>query len=243
MAHDDHTNSQATSRLNQLKKKMKRWKRPLWSLALIIITLTAFGYGLKVTKDARELANSENNRIQRAQETFMLLQEGDKVPSEATQQVMKQLNQRNSKYTVVHRIQYVCGKRDAVMGKKTSTDIIQLVLEHPDWEASIDAAGRVVLEEHRNELSETCKDNAFIGMDNEGNLTLYDGEPESDNVIRTFFQLDIESMESSLPPQVLKQLRAGIRISDIEEYNSVISTFSDYAVEATSEVLKPSQMP
>ncbi|WP_420491488.1 BofC C-terminal domain-containing protein, partial [Neobacillus drentensis] len=52
------------------------------------------------------------------------------------------------------------------------------------------------------------------------------------------FQVDIQSMESSLPESVLKELHQGIRVSDVEEYNSVLSTFSDYAVELTEKVMK-----
>ena len=47
--------------------------------------------------------------------------------------------------------------------------------------------------------------------------------------MRTFFQLDVGSMESSLPRDVIQRLEEGIRIQDMEEYNSVLSTFSDYA--------------
>jgi forespore regulator of the sigma-K checkpoint len=54
--------------------------------------------------------------------------------------------------------------------------------------------------------------------------------PAADNVIRTFFQLDIRYLESSLPKETLKQLQDGIRITDMAEYNSVLSTFSDYAM-------------
>ena len=171
----------------------------------------------------------------------MSLHVGDKEPSPATQQVMKQLSEQDSMYTVVYRKQYICGDVDQIAGKKTVSDIIQLVLEHPEWEAVIDADGRVVLEQVVNEMSESCKEKAYIGLDSNGNLSLFDGEPKEDKAIRTFFQLDVESMESSLPPQVIKQLHDGIRISDLEEYNSVLSTFSDYAVEVTTDEVRPSE--
>ncbi|WP_205417309.1 BofC C-terminal domain-containing protein, partial [Klebsiella pneumoniae] len=52
----------------------------------------------------------------------------------------------------------------------------------------------------------------------------YQGEPDEEKVIRTFFQLDVGTMESSLPEGVLEQLHKGIRIQDVDEYNSVLST-------------------
>ena len=58
------------------------------------------------------------------------------------------------------------------------------------------------------------------------------------NVIRTFFQLDVNTLESSLPEGVLEQLQEGIRIQDKDEYDSVISTFSDFAVDETHHLLR-----
>ncbi|MNI90437.1 hypothetical protein D3C73_1479580 [compost metagenome] len=48
-------------------------------------------------------------------------------------------------------------------------------------------------------------------------------------MIRTFFQLDVQHMKSSLPGDAVNQLYSGIRISDLADYNSVLSTFSEYA--------------
>lgn len=46
-------------------------------------------------------------------------------------------------------------------------------------------------------------------------------------------------MESSLPQDKLDQLTKGIRITDMEEYNSVLSTYSDYAIEQNQKVMNP----
>ncbi|MNJ80872.1 hypothetical protein D3C77_794150 [compost metagenome] len=62
-------------------------------------------------------------------------------------------------------------------------------------------------------------------------MSLFEGKPQEKKVIKTFFQLDVETMESVLPEEVLKQLNHGIRVQDTSEYNSVLSTFSDFAVE------------
>ncbi|GJM75082.1 hypothetical protein HMSSN036_72980 [Paenibacillus macerans] len=48
-------------------------------------------------------------------------------------------------------------------------------------------------------------------------------------------------MESALPADVLKQLQQGIRIQDVEEYNSVLSTFSDFALEQTEKVMQQNE--
>lgn len=45
-------------------------------------------------------------------------------------------------------------------------------------------------------------------------------------------------MKSSLPEGIMKQLHEGIRVQDIEEYNSVLSTFSDYARDSAEQAMQ-----
>jgi len=77
----------------------------------------------------------------------------------------------------------------------------------------------------------TCKDSAYIGLDNHDYLTLYDGDPRGGNAVRRLFQLDIEFLENSLPSVNIDQLLKGIQVTDDAEYSSVLSTFSDYALD------------
>lgn len=77
---------------------------------------------------------------------------------------------------------------------------------------------------------------AYIGMDSSGGLSLFEGKPDKEKVMRTFFQIDIKSMETSLPKEIVQQLHEGIRVQDLDEYNSVISTFSDFALDAGQDI-------
>nr|WP_246427575.1 BofC C-terminal domain-containing protein [Paenibacillus phyllosphaerae] len=89
-----------------------------------------------------------------------------------------------------------------------------------------------------DDLSDACKESATFGVDKSGNLSLFDGPPKKEKVLRTFFQLDVNFMESSLPKEQVEQLTTGIRVTDKDEYNSVLSTFSDYAVGRSERVMK-----
>jgi forespore regulator of the sigma-K checkpoint len=90
--------------------------------------------------------------------------------------------------------------------------------------------------EPEDDLSPHCRENAYFGMDKNGNLSLFEGIPEQEKVIRTFFQLDVQHMKSSLPGDAVNQLYSGIRVSDMEDYNSVLSTFSEYASSPSAPV-------
>nr|WP_255570596.1 BofC C-terminal domain-containing protein [Cohnella sp. CFH 77786] len=116
-----------------------------------------------------------------------------------------------------------------MLGRHSAGKAAELLKSRRDWEASFETSGRLVLQENVEDLSPACRQTAYIGMDADGNLSLFDGPPRKDNVVRTFFQLDIRSLESSLSKEKLHELADGIRVSDRDEYRSVLSSFSDFA--------------
>jgi forespore regulator of the sigma-K checkpoint len=134
---------------------------------------------------------------------------------------------------------YVCGRDEETLGNLSREQIVLLAAEHPDWEFQATNASTVVFKAHVDDLSADCKANSYIGVDASGNLTLYDGPPIDAQAVKTFFQLNIDHLESALPDVVVQQLHEGIRITDIAEYNSVLSTFSDFAIDETEKVMKP----
>lgn len=159
----------------------------------------------------------------------------DHVPSKEFQEAIKKADQ-------VRRVHlnklYTCGEESQVLGEMKGKEIAELQNKHPDWTGHVDAAGDVWFEHHIADLSDICKRSGYIGLDAKGNLSLFEGPPKDEKVMRTFFQLDIESMESALPEDVVNQIKQGIRIQDVEEYNSVLSTFSDYAAADSQKAMK-----
>lgn len=154
-------------------------------------------------------------------------------PSGDQPSISHMLQDRNEPVLVMlHRI-FVCGEEMEPLGLMRPETIVKLLSQHPEWSAALDKDGRTLrVMQQIDDLSSECKNNAYFGMDRLGNFSLFDGEPRGEKVMRTFFQLDVRFMESSLPKDQLDQLSEGIRVSDIDEYNSVLSTYSDYAMEA-----------
>ena len=91
--------------------------------------------------------------------------------------------------------------------------------------------------ERIDSLSPAYRDSAVFGIDAQGRLSLFDGPPERGKVIRTFYQLNVRYMESVLPKERLDALSRGIRVTDRDEYNSVLSAYSEYAVPAYAGAL------
>lgn len=139
-------------------------------------------------------------------------------------------------YRVTLRTEYMCGEQSEALGLLNASAILKKWNDHPEWTADMEDGESVTLRRTIHDLSPKCKETGYIGVDASGNLSLYDGKPQHEKVLRTFFQLNMEYLESSLPPGAVKQLYAGIKVNDLEEYNSVLSTFSDYALEAKEKL-------
>lgn len=224
------------------RKRWRRWRRAIWSCAIVLIVCIALWSVQNIKEQTKKLLTAASDETPLAIETMHYLQIEDDKQKERMQDqraFMQKLNASRGKKHVHVRITYVCGIEEQDLGKLTADGIYELMNKNPLWQGRLDKKGEVWLEQNVSDLSPTCKRQAYISMDADGNLTLFDGPPEEEKVMKTFFQLDVGSMESSLPEDVLKQLEEGIRVQDMDEFNSVLSTFSDYARDMAENVMKP----
>lgn len=160
----------------------------------------------------------------------------------ASKRLLETLRQEGINRTVHLRTIYVTGEEvQTLTGQRPPEQLTALVEKHPGWTGWISREGDLWLERRVNDLSPLTKKEAYIGVDEFGNLSLFKGPPASDKVLKTFFQMDMGSLKSSLPEGIMKQLHEGIRVQDIEEYNSVLSTFSDYARDTAEQAMQSKQ--
>lgn len=141
------------------------------------------------------------------------------------------LSEGESIRAILHKV-YVCGEEIQQLDELSYEEVVTLAEQNPDWELTADQSYTMIrFVEHIEDLSPYCKKNAFFGINDEGVFSLFDGEPSQDKVIKTFFQLNVPYLESSLPDQEIEHLLIGIRVKDLEEYDSVLSTYSEYSME------------
>jgi forespore regulator of the sigma-K checkpoint len=213
----------------RLKKRL-RMKRRWWSLGfLLLLVLTGFAviHGLDRDDEYAVMTRivSEPELLSGSAPAPENAGRGEEVPW------LTKLKQEHGTREVWLRKVYVCGEETASLGLMNGSEIDRLFQEHAEWTIDRRDDGSVVFTEYVNDLSPACKESAYFGIDQDGNLTLFQGLPAEENIIRTFFQLDIQYLESSLPRETVRQLYEGIRIRDVEEFNSVLSTFSTFADE------------
>ncbi|WP_440111984.1 BofC C-terminal domain-containing protein [Paenibacillus sp. QZ-Y1] len=216
----------------QFKRRWRRWKRTVWmTAALVAVTILAYS-GLPISSSIEQLLTTNFSEATSVMGTVTI----EKRPEQEVQTLMQQLGSDPDQLTsVVLETQYICGVETEQLGKMAIPQMKMLLTQHPDWEAKVVSADVLHMKQHVDDLSPLCKEQAYISIDAVGNLNLYEGRPGEEKVIRTFFQMDVGTLETSLPEGVLEQLQQGIRIQDKDEYDSVISTFSDYAVDESNK--------
>ncbi|OEG00186.1 hypothetical protein BHF71_05725 [Vulcanibacillus modesticaldus] len=105
----------------------------------------------------------------------------------------------------------------------------------PDFEVVEITDEQIRLEREVEDLAPELKGGVYFSLGPDGYLTLYKGTPKENNqvreVIETFFRIDIEKLETGLPKEPVDQLYQGIPIQDLAEFNSVLSTFSEFSLE------------
>ncbi|WP_341281772.1 BofC C-terminal domain-containing protein [Paenibacillus sp. FSL H8-0537] len=215
----------------QLKRKLRR--RPLWtlgSIALLTITLAGAVWPLGKAAAAVHLTSVVANFADSASVANAV---GAAFSSGAVSgpsaDLRRELREQQEPVSVMLRRYYLCGQESRPLGRMTSLQLIRLLEANSGWHATFDKTkNRVLVEQTVDEFSKHCQNEAYMGVDKQGNLSLFEGAPQQEKVLRTFFQLDIRYMESSLPRDKVEQLSHGIKINDIDEFNSVLSTFSDY---------------
>nr|WP_237691099.1 BofC C-terminal domain-containing protein [Paenibacillus caui] len=208
-----------------MRRRLRRWRRAIWTITACAVVFAMVCLEMPLSDQLKNLLTQDEPA---ALETLATLKEW---AAENEQSNFEAAISRTDQPRIVHTGKvYVCGEENKIIGILKPNEILELLSRHPNWQGRLDDEGEVWLEEHVAELSETCKRKGYIGLDSTGSLSLFEGKPDKEKVMRTFFQIDIKSMETALPKEVIKQLHDGIRIQDLEEYNSVLSTFSDFAV-------------
>lgn len=219
--------------LNKIKKKL-RWKRRWITLAsvLFIAGIAMIAITLLHTGEVSTgwHGNGEQSVFGRG-----LSQD---IPAQPEEEVMALINKLNGQREVYSKKAYVCGEELQRLGSMSAQQILQYHKANPRLTVKMGETGDIYFTERIEDLSPQCKTNAYFGLDTSGNLSLFEGVPGGNQVIRTFFQLDIQFLESSLPKETVKQLYRGIPVNNLEEYNSVLSTFADFAVEEKARSVK-----
>ncbi|GGE42772.1 hypothetical protein GCM10011391_22000 [Pullulanibacillus camelliae] len=98
--------------------------------------------------------------------------------------------------------------------------------QHPQWTLIKKTKTDVFLERKVDDLSPVSKAVGVLGLKNGNTLTLFNGSPEHNQIIQTFFQIDIHALQA----KDFNRLKTGIPITNKEAYQNMLHLFAKYEV-------------
>ncbi|MCM3002623.1 BofC C-terminal domain-containing protein [Priestia koreensis] len=101
------------------------------------------------------------------------------------------------------------------------------ISEYNEWRLVAEFDDELIFRTHVDDISPLLKANGYFGVSGEGILSVYEGVPTSQQqkVIQSFFQLDINKLES----RQHEQLQHGIRIHSKDQYLALLNFYKPYS--------------
>lgn len=97
-------------------------------------------------------------------------------------------------------------------------------VKYDQWELMDTNANGLVFKKQIDDISPLLKANGYFGITEDGTLTIFNGKPHRTNIIQSFFQINIEKLES----RKHIQLKKGIPIKTKDRYVNVLETLKPY---------------
>lgn len=98
--------------------------------------------------------------------------------------------------------------------------------KYKNWELVEMDGNKVVFRNHIDDISPLLKANGYFGITDEGMLTIFNGKPTESQIIQSFFQLDMDKLETKKH----EELKQGIRVKNKEHYTKVLKIFKNYTL-------------
>ena len=105
--------------------------------------------------------------------------------------------------------------------------IEELKNKYRDWKIIELTKNQIVFHKMENDISPLLKTNGYFGMTKDGTLSIFNGKPEDDKIIHTFFQIDVGKLEVYQQ----EELQQGIQIISKDQFNSLMKKYREYAVQ------------
>ncbi|MHC0035778.1 BofC C-terminal domain-containing protein [Pseudoneobacillus sp. C159] len=103
--------------------------------------------------------------------------------------------------------------------------------KYEQWELINTYHNGLVFRRQMDDISPLLKANGYFGITEDGTLSIFNGRPHQTNIIQSFFQLNIEKLES----RKHLELKKGIPIKTKDRYVNVLETFKPYYMPLKTE--------
>ena len=126
--------------------------------------------------------------------------------------------------TVILQLFYLDGEvREEIVTEHAQLE--DLWHKYKDWDLVDFNTHRVVFKKNIDDISPLLKANGYFGLSEDGILSVFDGKPANRNVIHSFFQIDIQKLES----RKQEQLAEGIPVRTKEDFQKVLNAYKPFS--------------
>lgn len=95
------------------------------------------------------------------------------------------------------------------------------------WDLVDQNEEKIYFKQEVNDISPLLKINGYFGISDEGYLNIYEGKPDHENIIQSFFQINTNKLKSHQH----SRLKEGIPVISRENFEELLQTFEKYAVQ------------
>jgi len=132
-------------------------------------------------------------------------------------------NENPKKLEVVLKRIYLDGEVSEETVEETVWSMEDFWSKYDKWQLVDMGSKELVFKQEVDDISPLLKANGYFGINKEGILTIYNGKPAKENIIQSFFQIDLKKLESKQQ----EDLQKGIPIKSRDRYVKVLETFKN----------------
>ncbi|MCL7746959.1 intercompartmental signaling factor BofC [Halalkalibacter alkaliphilus] len=119
---------------------------------------------------------------------------------------------------------YLDGEKSEERIQETIWSMEDFWAYYEDWNLVDQSENEMIFRKEVNDISPLLKVNGYFGITEDGILSIYEGQPNEERVIQSFFQLDTAKLKS----RQHSELRKGIPVQDLKHYEEVLQVFGQY---------------
>ncbi|MBW3111881.1 MULTISPECIES: intercompartmental signaling factor BofC [Bacillaceae] len=128
--------------------------------------------------------------------------------------------------TVILERVYLDGEVSEEIVQETIWSMEDFWAAYDDWQLMDMTEEQIVFQKKMDDISPLLKTNGYFGISDKGVLSIFNGKPGQAEIIQSFFQIDVEKLESKRHDDLVK----GIPIKSKQEYEEVLEQFKAYSV-------------
>ncbi|MBS4176212.1 intercompartmental signaling factor BofC [Lederbergia citrea] len=122
---------------------------------------------------------------------------------------------------------YIDGEISEETVKETIWALEDFWTKYETWQLVDMDEDHLVFELFVDDISPLLKLNGFFGLSEDGILSIYNGKPDQEDIIQSFFQIDIKKLEG----KKRDQLKQGIPVKTKEDFTEVLEAMKNYSLE------------